>query len=185
MPKWDNSCSTARRERMVASFNDFMGHDTFKKLPKLKKEITRRWDSVRIECGNNDDPDDEECDGLDGAWSDERILICVTSPRRIKPVLLHELVHDVGGSELDSEAVERAVFEGRGAEPPNGDDWEKFWEDTETLNGDETQRVGEFVIWDSSSGRVWVKETSDGNVTKGTELFQDEDWKHKYSFALS
>ena len=180
MPKWNSSCSKTGRERITAAYDAFIEHQGLNNFAGLKDDMNTRWKSVEIKCGNNEDPDDKECDGIDGEWDPGDIRICVTSTRRIGPVLLHEMIHECRGSELDSEAIERVVFDGNGAEPPNKEDWKKFRDDTKPFNGNKIERVADFVIWNSDTGEVWVKIERDGKVSKGDRLFQSNDWKHKY-----
>jgi hypothetical protein len=45
--------------------------------------------------------------------------------RRLGAILFHELVHSCGGKELDAETYENLLFDGDGARPPTGDDWDE------------------------------------------------------------
>ena len=147
---------------------------------QLRALLVAKWETIEIDCTDSD------CSSLDGRFSGNKILICVTSRPRIDAVLLHELVHAVGGTELDSEAVEHACFAGSEATAPFGDDWDLFRSETSELDGEETERVGEFVIWNSETGEVWGKETeggswsSSGTTVKGDLCFQSDDWEHDY-----
>lgn len=174
-------CSTAMQRNITSAFNDFIDAPCLDCFPGLRALLRDKWDEVEIDCTDSD------CDDLDGRRSGDKILICVTSRPRIDAVLLHELVHAVGGTELDSEAVEHACFDGNGATLPTSDDWDKFRSETSELDGNEIERVGEFVIWNSDTGEVWGKETeggswsSGGDPVKGTLCFQDSGWDHNYS----
>lgn len=172
-------CSEEQRTAITNAFNAFIGRRCLDCFPGLRECLRRRWNEVEIDCT---DPD---CDDLDGRSSGDSILICNTSPSRIGPVLLHELVHACDGTELDSEAVEHACFVGNGATAPFGDDWDKFRSETDELDDNEKERVGHWVIWNSDTGEVWAKSVSGGGwgggtVTKGDRCFQSESWKHTY-----
>jgi hypothetical protein len=76
------------------------------------------------------------------------------------------MVHSVGGTELDAEALENHFFGGAGATPPTDpEDFDDF-----RANG------GEFVIWDATTGAVFEKCLSGGSwdtaptVTRGVQL---------------
>ncbi|MFQ6028645.1 MAG: hypothetical protein ACE5Q6_14255, partial [Dehalococcoidia bacterium] len=147
-----------------------------------------KWDDVEIDCTDSD------CDGsLAGRRSGNKILLCCntidcsSSSTRLGPVLLHELVHVCDGTELDSEAVEHACFTGNGATLPTESDWPKFRDETSELDGNEIERVGKYVIWNSDTGEVWGKQEEGGGwlgggeVSKGDRCFQSNGWEHDYS----
>ena len=63
-------------------------------------------------------------------------------------------------------------------------DWEKFKNETGKFDDDEDTRVGKYVIWDSNTGEVWVREEGGGwgsNPEKGNLIFQSDSWKYNYS----
>jgi hypothetical protein len=82
--------------------------------------------------------------------------------------------------------VEHACFNGNGATLPFGDDWDKFRDDTDELDGNAKERVGKFAIWNSDTGEVWGRATEGGGwgggkTVKGSVCFQSNGWKHTYS----
>ena len=174
-------CSATQRSDITAAFRRFIGAACLDCFPGLRDQLRRKWDEIEIDCT------DPACSGLDGRNSGNSILMCNTSPGRVGPVLLHEMVHACGGTELDSEAVEHACFAGSGATAPFGDDWDKFRSETDELDGNAIERVGTFVIWNSDTGEVWSKVVSGGgwvgggDVSKGSRCFQSESWKHSYA----
>lgn len=172
-------CSASMQRNIVDAFNDFIDDSCLDCFPGLRSKLENKWDSIEIDCTDSD------CSRLAGRRSGNKILICVRSRPRIDAVLLHELVHAVGGDELDSEAVEHACFDGSGATLPTSSDWDKFRSETGKLDGNEIERVGEFVIWNSDTGEVWGKETEGGgwgggDPVKDSLCFQDDGWKHTY-----
>lgn len=174
-------CNVTQQTDLQNAFNNFIGMAALNPLGSLRDSIRAKFNEIELDCT------DPECDRLDGRTSGNTILICNTSASRIGPVLLHELVHACGGVELDSEAVEHACFIGNGSTAPFGDDWDKFRSETSELNGNELERVGNFVIWNSNTGEVWQKIVeggswaSAGTVRKGVRIFQHNDWIHSYS----
>ncbi len=155
---------------MTNAFNSFVNDPCVDDFPGLEACLRAKWATIEIDCP------DSGCDGLDGFQSGNKISMCVTSGNRLGPVLLHELVHACGGTELDSEAVEWKCFAGNGATAPYKD-WDKFKDETSSFGGDENVRVGKYVIWDSETGEVWAKDAEGG---KGDRQFQSDDWKHDY-----
>ena len=179
-------CTQAQQDAITGAFDRFIDRACLDCFPGLRDCLRRKWNEVEIDCT---DPD---CADLDGRLTGNLLLMCNTSANRVGPVLLHELTHACGGTELDSEAVEHACFVGNGATLPNGDenspksDWFKFKSETSPLDGNEKERVGNFVIWNSDTGEVWAKAQEGGGwlgggkTVKGTRCFQAEGWKHAY-----
>jgi len=69
---------------------------------------------------------------------------------------------------------------------PFGEDWDKFRDETDELNDNEIERVGEFCIWNSDTGEVWGKRTEGGgwgggDPVKGNLCFQHDGWIHTYT----
>lgn len=195
MPKWTThteggswygggtdvpDCNDSQRNAITNAFNNFIDSSCLNCFPGLRDCLRSKWNDIEIDCT---DPD---CSNLDGRQSGNKILMCNTSSTRVGPVLLHELVHACDGTELDSEAVEHACFNGSGATLPFGDDWDKFRSETSALDGNETERVGKYVIWNSDTGEVWAKAQEGGGwgggkTVKGTRCFQSDGWIHSYS----
>lgn len=173
-------CSETIRSLIVAAFNAIIDSACLDCFPGLRAKLRDKWETIEIDCT------DPACGDLDGQFSGNTILICVRDRPRIDAVLLHELVHAVGGKELDSEAIEHACFSGRAATLPFGDDWDKFRGETGELDGNEIERVGEFVIWNSDTGEVWGKDNAGGgwgggDPVKGSLCFHSDAWRHSYS----
>lgn len=68
------------------------------------------------------------------------------SPTKRASLLLHEMIHSIGGTELDAEAFERWVFPKVNAIPPSYQVLTLFRTDG-----------GEFVRWELDSGNVYLK----------------------------
>ena len=173
-------CSQAQRDAITRAFDSFIGQVCIDCFPGLRVALSDKWNDVVIDCT------DSKCSELDGRNSGNDILICNTGADRVGPVLLHELTHACGGTELDAEAVEHACFSGSGATLPFGDDWDKFRSETDELDGNEIERVGKFVIWNSDTGQVWARAEEGGGwgggkTVKGLICFQSADWIHSYS----
>lgn len=174
-------CSEAQQNAITNAFNNFIDRDCLNCFPGLRGCLRQKWDNeIEIDCT------DSACSRLDGRQSGNKILICNTNRNRVGPVLLHELVHACGGTELDSEAVEHACFNGNGATLPFGDDWDKFRSETSALDDNEKERVGKYVIWNSDTGEVWARRQEGGGwgggrTVKGNRCFQSDGWIHSYS----
>lgn len=185
-------CSDSQQKVITSAFDSFINAACLDCFPGLRDCLRRKWngeggswygggtDPIEIDCT---DPD---CSTLDGRQSGNKVLICNTSSARVGPVLLHELTHACGGKELDSEAVEFACFNRNGDTLPFGDDWDKFRDETDALDGNDKERVGQFVIWNSDTGEVWAKNEEGGGwggpkIAKGARCFQSDSWKHTYA----
>jgi hypothetical protein len=166
------------RNQITAAFDGFINRSCLNCFPGLRDRLRRKWDEIEIDCT------DAQCPGLAGFQSGNKVTICTTTASRIAPVLLHELVHAVGGTELDSEAVEHKCFVGNGATAPTGpesdpdSDWAKFRGETSALSGNVIERVGTFVVWNSDTGQVWGRSSSGG---KGSLCFQHSAFVHDYT----
>ncbi|MCW3073480.1 MAG: hypothetical protein JWP69_549 [Flaviaesturariibacter sp.] len=163
MPVFDK-CTKTQIDQLTSAFNALIDRPALTQFDNLRESIRDRWNTRKFVCGAGTG----ECSGLDGAQNSERILICTFDTRRLAAVLLHELVHDCGGSELDSEAIEYTCYVGNGSQPPNGDDWYKFCKHTKEFEGNKHIRVAKFVIWNSTTGDVWVRNNNGGKPEKGT-----------------
>ncbi|MCC8358382.1 hypothetical protein [Salinimicrobium sediminilitoris] len=190
MPRWTKStvgggwdgggtevenCNLTQRNRITNAFNNFISSSCLDCFPGLRACLREKWEEVEIDC------DCSDLSGLDGRRRGNKIWLCVTNINRIGALLLHELVHVCGGTELDSEAVEHACFNGNGATLPTSGDWPKFISETDAFQDNENERVGKFVIWNRTDGRVWGKTTEgggwgDSEIIKGSLCFQDSNW---------
>jgi len=120
--------------------------------------------SLEIDCSTS------SCATLEGQTRRGEAKVTLFCPasqtqNRLNAVLFHEMIHAAGGTELDAEALENHCYAGAGANAPTLDDWAKF-------EGD----GGEFVIWDSATGQLFVKIETGGSwiepptVTRGDML---------------
>lgn len=160
------NCSPDRRTAIVNAFNSFIGATCLNCFPGLARDLRAKFETIEIDCGGS------QCDGLDGFRSGNTINICTTAASRTGPVLLHELVHAVGGSELDSEAVEHACFNGNGATLPFGDDWTKFVSETSPFESNNQVRSGKYVIYNAATGEVF----GNNGGRRGNRCFQHDGW---------
>lgn len=161
------NCSLAMRNAILTAFNNFIGSPALNPFPGLRAALTARFNTIEIDCGGSD------CSGLEGFSSGNTINICTTNALRIPPVLLHEMVHAVEGTELDSEAIEHALFVGNGATLPTADDIPKFVSETSALGGDEQVRRGRWVVYRAQTGQIFGRNASGG---QGTLSFQSNAW---------
>jgi len=153
-------------------------------IPNFTQDIEDQWTDTNIICFDKECDCCPNLDCINGRNRGDDVIICPhLVGDRVGAVLLHELTHAVDGVELDCVAMERFIRFGLGAGGPTGldtdpdSDWSKFQSETTPLNNNELERVGNFVIWNSDTGEVWVK-TTGGN--RGGLLFQDPDWIHIY-----
>lgn len=171
-------CDLFMRNLITTGFDGFINHPGLNDFPGLRALLLRKWDEIEIDCT------DPMCNGLIGFQSGNKITVCTRSQTIVAANVLHELVHAVGGTELDSEAVEHRVFNGNGATAPTGpetdvqSDWYKFRNETSAFGGNAVERLGTFVIWNSDQGRVWGKTAGGG---RGTLSFQHALWVHSYA----
>lgn len=157
-------CTSSQQTAITNAFDSFIENECLDCFPGLREQLESTWRTVEIDCT------DPACSGLDGRWTGKILLCCVNigctgSSVRLAPVLLHELVHAVGGTELDAEAVEHACFDGNGATLPTSADFDLFRSDG-----------GNFAEWDSDTGEVWGVSNGD----RGRQCFQDDGWKHTF-----
>ncbi|NUO53839.1 MAG: hypothetical protein HOV80_33765 [Polyangiaceae bacterium] len=88
--------------------------------------------------------------------------------------LFHELIHSCGGNEIDSWAFENHFYVGHGTINPGSDTVDGFRGQTSDVGGG--LRASEFVVWEPTTGRVFVKVETGGSwnsgptITRGTEL---------------
>ena len=171
-------CSLTMRTLITNGFNSFINASCLNCFPGLKNLLQNKWNGIEIDCT------DPACSGLIGFQSGNKITICTTNASIVPANVLHELTHAVGGTELDSECVEHACFNGNGATAPTGpetdpaSDWYKFRNETSALGGNVIERVGAFAIWNSDTGQVWGKNSSGG---KGSLCFTHPAFVHNYA----
>lgn len=197
--KYEPICSETQQNELTNAFNNFISKNCLDCFPGIEQKLRNKWESVEISC------DDNFCtDGVLGSWPNETtltgspagktssdgnsIVICpgrFGSPNDLGATLLHELVHAIGGSELDSEGVEWKCFSSTGA-ASIFDDWDRFKDGSSAFNGNEIERISEWVIWNSDTGEVWGIAREGGTwpsgdtISKGSLCFQHDDWKHTY-----
>ncbi len=161
------NCNAAQRDIINAVLATIQRTVDSWNLPCLRRVRDRLQDrlncSLVVDCGSGDN-----CDGLDG-FTDSRgsanVTMCpnalASTRARLTAVLFHEMVHSVGGTELDSEALENHFFGGNGATFPTSDDFPAFDSDG-----------GEFVIWDKATGNVFEKCEQGGSWDSGPTISQ-------------
>lgn len=196
MPKWTThteggswngggsdvrNCNSTQQSTITNAFNRFIDHNCLDCFPGLENCLKDKWEDVEIDCDCSDLPSN-----VVGRRQGNKIWLCNTTSNRIGSLLLHELVHLCGGTELDSEAVEHACFDGSGATLPTSDDWTKFIDETDPLDGNEDERVGKYVIWNRETGNVWGRTSEGGgwgssDPEKGSLCFQDSGWVNSSS----
>ncbi|MCY1047592.1 hypothetical protein OV208_40210 [Corallococcus sp. bb12-1] len=120
--------------------------------------------SLVIDC-----PGCTNLDGFTDSIGSANVSLCNTAlggtQARATAVLFHEMVHSVGGTELDAEALENHFFGGNGATFPTSDDFPKF-----------RGEGGAFVIWDEATGNVFERCVEGGSwnssptITQGAQL---------------
>jgi hypothetical protein len=85
--------------------------------------------------------------------------------------LIHELVHSCGGAEIDAWSIENHFYAGHGTINPSTT---TFVSETSDIGGG--LRASTFVVWERSTGAVFVKVESGGSwnsgptVSRGNEL---------------
>jgi hypothetical protein len=174
MPRF-KGCSELARVRLMRAYQLIMKCEWLEtSFPTLKSSIIQKWPDLLVECALGA----SKCAGLCGQWDSKHkvLIMCTISEKYTGAVVMHELVHACGGSELDAETIERICFDGNGATPPMSVDFAAFCKEP-NLSGQPTTHVGHFVVWDAASGETWVRDDSSGQVAKGKPLFQDDFWK--------
>ncbi len=120
-----------------------------KNLNDLKTSVKRAHLDVVWKCDSRTD--------LYGLSSGDEITITAltfgSSTARFDAVVLHEVIHRYGGTELDSEAFENHCYRNNGATAPTSDDFPKFRDDG-----------GHWINWDGSTGAVTTKDGQTLNV---------------------
>ena len=163
------NCNAAQRAMIttaLATIQRILNSWSLRCLEGVRQRIQDRLNcSLEMDCNPSD------CNGAD-AFTASRgssyVALCnalTGTQQRVTAVLFHELVHSVGGTELDSEALENHFFSGNGATMPTSGDFPKFRDEG-----------GEFVIWDRTTGAVFERCVEGGSwnssptVTRGTQL---------------
>jgi hypothetical protein len=143
-PKLQRACRCAR-ERLTAL-------DGF--LPHTLTDLMESWEGVTIRI--------QELPKRLQALSYPRARridlsshLLQSTAERIACVLVHELVHVIGGTELDAEALERLAFPAEATEP-SPSDYAKFrklpiWPGTKV-------RRGRWFFWDEHEGSVFSRD---------------------------
>jgi len=142
--RWEFTCNEGQRNAIFAALNDIgnkLNNCTLKGISNIISALRSKMDTVVFDC--------ESCD-LAGRFSDNEVAVCngtfSSTQNRINAVVFHELIHAIGGTELDSEAFENHCYRGQGATAPTSDDFPKFRDDG-----------GNFVNWDGTTGQVTLK----------------------------
>ncbi len=176
------NCSLSQRNMLTTAFNTFINDNCLDCFPGLEDCIRDKWESIEVDCH------DTACqnNSWNGYQSGNKLVICQSTfdagQSRVNAVLLHELVHSCGGTELDSEAVEFACLNGAGATLPSSGDWVKFFDETSEWDGNPDVRKGKWVIWDSTTGEVWGIDKSEGGwngsseESRGDRCFISNSW---------
>ena len=144
------------------------GKDKWGDLPAdLRDNLGKKLQTIPINCYTKEDADCKR--GIQGRVLNSQIYLC---PGANEATLLHELVHVVGGEELDSEAIENHLYPGKGTDPTY-DDFQKFVDQDKPCKYMEDKRIlfaSKFVIWDPKNGKIWVQAGSRMKPKKGKEL---------------
>ena len=88
--------------------------------------------------------------------------------------VFHELIHSCGGGEIDSWSMENHFYAGHGTFTPGAATVDGFLSETSDIGGG--LRAGTFIVWERTTGRVFVKVESGGSwnsgpsISRGTEL---------------
>lgn len=138
------NCDVAQRTSIFSALSDIrnkLNTCTLTGIPNIISSVRSKMDTVVFNC--------DSC-SLAGQQSDNEITICNGTlsgvQNRINAVVFHELIHAIGGTELDSEAFENHCYRNQGATAPTSDDFPKFRSDG-----------GNFVNWDMTTGSVTLK----------------------------
>lgn len=146
--RWEETCNKLRRDQILAGLDDvdtkFSACDLKAKvIEDMKIALRNRTQTVAFHC--------KSCDRL-GYYEGGLITICNLTfskgQNTVNAVVFHEMIHAIGGTELDAEAFENHCYRGEGATAPLGDDFEKF-----------KAFRGNFVNWDRETGRVTLRNT--------------------------
>ena len=90
--------------------------------------------------------------------------------------LFHELIHSCNGMELDSWSLENHCYQGHGTFDPSADTVRGFQGETSDAGTGDGLRAGRWVVWEPTTGRVFVKVETGGSwasgptISRGTEL---------------
>ena len=142
-------------------------------FPGLTNALNRAWQNGTFLCNSN------KCQNTPGRHGlvdrQGRIHICsipLQSIQRLTAVLIHELVHATGGSELDSEAIEWAFYQpGFGATAPTNADFVKFVNASQPTGSH--FRKGRWVYWNPLKGGIYgIK--ADGTI--GDRSFRADEF---------
>lgn len=88
--------------------------------------------------------------------------------------VFHELIHSCDGGELDAWSLENHCYSGHGTFSPGSSTVSGFLSETSNVGGG--LRAGKFVVWEPSTGGVWVKVETGGSwnssptISKGASI---------------
>ncbi len=167
-----DNCDANQRQMIANALNDIRNTINGGCIPNEAAQLRQRLQDM-LSCSLLIDCNPPGCEGLDGRTpvrGEFRVIVCAggfgAGQNRANAVLLHEMVHAAGGTELDAEAFENNCYGGRGATSPTADDFPKFRSDG-----------GTWTIWDESTGQVFTKRREGGSwigdperITRGTQL---------------
>lgn len=136
--------------------------------PELRQALLNELASRTIRYREKDDP---ACtvSKFRGELLNGEILLCPGLAN--EATLVHELVHAIGGQELDSEAIENHLYRGQDTDP-DGSDFTKFFSENPCryMDGKTMLLVSKFVIWNPKDGTLWFQTGSRTLPRKGKKL---------------
>jgi hypothetical protein len=177
-----SNCSDSQQRAIRAAFDNVhsFGVGCLNRLPGMEALATclagKTVDSMTIDC-NGPGCTPESLHGADAARGGNDINICAGAfTSDLNSSLFHELIHSCNGLEIDAYALGIHCYQDRGVIPviQSGVLNSDFQRETRDVGGG--LRAGTFVVWDPTTGNVYVKVETGGawnsgpTVSRGAEL---------------
>ena len=175
--KADN-CSAADKTAIQNAFNSLSANAGLNLLPMLRDAMLPKFPTVPIDCcfDNTRPPRGSETIAA-------TIFICAMTDAQIQEDLCLKLARSAGGgSPLEGRAMVMCCFGAPAGIPTPAEFAEMV--NLPMMPNNSNERVGEFSIWNRSTGEVWDKTTtttggfwtSSTTVAKGARCFINPAW---------
>ena len=146
-----DNCDAGQKAAIEAAFNNLNGNPGLNCFPALRDAMRSEWPTIPINCCfDNSRPKDGELTAL--------IFVCNMTDRQIQVELCQGLVRASGGTVLDVKAMQMSCF-GAPEGIPTGAQFNEMT-GLPQMPTSSNERVGEFTIWNRTTGEVWDKTTA-------------------------
>jgi hypothetical protein len=171
-----DNCSAAQKTSIMNAFNSLSANPGMNCLPALRDAMRSRFESIPIDCCF------DETRPPRGGDLQALIFVCNMTDAQIQAELCQGLVRGSGGTTLDVKAMLMSCF-GAPQGIPTGAQFNEMV-NLPQMSNNANERIGEFCIWNRSTGEVFDKTTtttggfwtSSTVVAKGGRCFINSGW---------